>query len=73
MRPFHPLGYETCVHSRKRRSASWKVYESCPNPGRLWTGKGYELPYQTMCLNCPFYTQDGKAKNTLNEGGSHFG
>lgn len=54
MRPSHSNGYETCVHSRKRENASWKVYDSCPNPGRLWTGKGYELPYKTMCLNCPF-------------------
>ncbi len=60
MRPFHPNGYETCVHSRKRENASWKVRDSCPNPGRLWTGKGYELPYKTTCLNCPFYRQDFK-------------
>ena len=60
MRPFHPNGYETCVHSRKRENASWKVRDSCPNPGRLWTGKGYALPYKIMCLNCPFYRQDFK-------------
>ncbi len=55
MRPFHPNGYETCVHSRKRKNASWKVYSSCPNPMRLSFGKGVELPYRAVCLRCPFY------------------
>ncbi len=60
MRPFHPNGYETCVHSRKRKNASWKVYSSCPNPMRLSFGKGVELPYRAVCLRCPFYMQDNK-------------
>lgn len=61
MRPFHPNGYETCIHSRKRKNVPWKVCDSCSNPGRLWCAKGYELPYKTMCLNCPFYRLDNKA------------
>lgn len=60
MRPFHPNGYETCVHSRKRKTASWKVYSSGLNPMRLSFGKGFELPYRTICLRCPFYMQDNK-------------
>ena len=60
MRPFHPNGYESCVHSHKKKNAPWKVYDSCSNPGRLPRIKGYELPYQTMCMNCPFYSQDSK-------------
>lgn len=58
MRPFHAQGYGTCVHSRKRKNASWKVYDSCPNPNRLPSFKGYELPYRTLCLTCPFYKLD---------------
>lgn len=65
MGAFHPYGYETCVHSRKRKHAPWKVYSSCANSGRLMTGKGYELPYKTLCLNCPFYRQDGRAEKQL--------
>ena len=53
-------GYGTCIHSRKRRAAPWKVYESCPNPGRIPSLKGYELPYYTMCMNCRFYCKDSR-------------
>lgn len=60
MRPFHTNGYETCTHSRKGKNAPWKVYGSCPNPGRQPSFKGYELPYKSICLTCPYYRQDSK-------------
>ncbi len=60
MQPFHPCGYETCIHSRKRENAPWKVYDSCPNPGRILIGKRYELPYKSMCLDCSAYISDSK-------------
>ncbi len=61
MRPFYPNGYETCIHSRKRKNAAWKVHDSCPNPSRQPSFKGYQLPYKTICLTCPFYKPDSKA------------
>lgn len=52
--------YDTCVHSHKKKNASWKVYNSCQNPNRLFTGKGYELPYKAICMECPFYKNDSR-------------
>ncbi len=63
---YHFNGYKTCVHSRKRANAPWKVYDSCPNPGRLPSFKGYELPYPTMCMTCRFYFSDRQATTHSN-------
>ena len=43
-------GYETCVHSRKRKQAPWRVSSGCENRARLFTGKHYELPNSTICM-----------------------
>ena len=50
-------GYETCVHSRKRKKAPWRVSSGCENRARLFTGKHYELPNRTVCMTCPFYSE----------------
>lgn len=55
-------GYATCVHSKKRKCAPWKVLGSCESPNRLFTGKSYELPSYTECIHCPFYCEDIKRK-----------
>ena len=54
----NPYGYETCVHSRKRRQAPWRVDSGCENRARLFTGKHYELPNSSICCACPFYCKD---------------
>lgn len=51
-------GYETCVHSRKRKQAPWRVDSGCENRARLFTGKHYELPNSSTCMTCPFYCED---------------
>ena len=48
-------GYETCVHSRKRKQAPWRVTSGCDNRACLFTGRHYELPNTTACMTCPFY------------------
>lgn len=62
MRTFHANGYETCVHSRERKNAPWKVWDSCSSRDRLPSGNGYQLPYKNACLRCPFYCLDGTMK-----------
>lgn len=58
MKNRNPHGYETCVHSAKRRNAPWRVTSGCGNRARLFTGRHYELPNYTLCLTCPFYRRD---------------
>lgn len=55
-------GYETCVHSQKRKQAPWRVSSDCENRARLFTGKHYELPNRTVCMTCPFYRRDEEAQ-----------
>ncbi len=55
-------GYKTCVHSRKRKQAPWRVSSGCENRARLFTGKHYELPNSTVCMTCPFYCGSEEAK-----------
>ena len=54
----NPQGYETCVHSLKRKNAPWRVTSGCDNRGCLFTGRHYELPSYTVCMTCPFYCRD---------------
>lgn len=61
MRKQHYDGYQTCVHSSKRRNAPWRVTSGCGNRARLFTGRHYELPNYTLCLTCPFYRRDESA------------
>ena len=51
-------GYETCVHSRKRKQAPWRVDSGCDNRACLFTGRHYELPNHTVCITCPSYCED---------------
>lgn len=55
--------YETCVHSKKRKQADWKVFNNCPHPNRVFTGKGYALPNTSMCLRCRDYQRDDNLKD----------
>ena len=55
-------GYETCVHSRKRKQAPWRVTSGCENRACLFTGRHYELPNSTICMTCPFYCGDEEAQ-----------
>lgn len=57
-REYHPRGYETCVHSRKRQHASWRVFKTCCNP---LAQPDYHLPYPMVCVTCPFYRADQAA------------
>ena len=59
MKPNYSHTYETCVYSRKRNNAPWRVNSGCGNRARLFTGRHYELPNHTVCLTCPFYCQEG--------------
>ncbi len=47
--------YRTCIYSMKRENAPWRVTSGCGSQVRLFTGKHYELPNQTVCMTCPFY------------------
>lgn len=58
MRIRNLYGYTTCVHSRKRTQAPWRVNSGCENRARLFTGKHYELPNSSICCACPFYCED---------------
>ena len=58
MKKWNILGYQTCIHSMKRKQASWKVQDSCPNRARLFTGKHYALPNTSICMTCPYYCRD---------------
>ena len=51
-------GYETCVHSRKRKQAPGRVTSDCENRVCLFTGRHYELPNHTVCMTCRFYCKD---------------
>ena len=51
-------GYETCVHSRKRKQAPWRVSSGCDNRACVFTGRHHELPNYTVCMTCPFYSRD---------------
>ena len=58
MRKQHYDGYRTCVHSLKRKSAPWRVTSGCENLACLRIGRRCELPNQTVCVTCPFYSRD---------------
>lgn len=58
MKMRHYDGYETCIHSMKRKDAPWRVHSSCESPLKLFTGKHYELPYSTACVKCRFYRNE---------------
>ena len=51
-------GYETCVHSKKRKQAPWRVSSGCGNRACVFTGRHYELPSYTVCMTCVFYCKD---------------
>ena len=55
-------GYETCVHSWKRKQAPWRVSSGCDNRACVFTGRHYELPNSTVCMTCPFYRGDEEAQ-----------
>ena len=61
-------GYETCVHSRKRKQVPWRVDSGCGNRGCLFTGRHYELPNSTVCMTCPFYSEEKKDNGPPHEG-----
>lgn len=63
MRVRNVRGYETCVYSKKRRQAPWRVSCGCDNQACLFTGRHYELPNYTVCLTCPFYRRDRSIPN----------
>ena len=50
--------YRTCIHSMKRANTPWRVTSGCESRVRLFTGKHYELPNQTVCMACPFYCKN---------------
>ena len=56
MKPDYSRTYRTCVYSLKRENAPWRVTGGCGSRVRLFTGRHYELPNQTVCLTCPFYS-----------------
>lgn len=58
----HFNGYETCIYSKKRKQAPWRVDSGCWNRARLFTGRHYELPNTTVCMTCPFYCGSEEAK-----------
>lgn len=58
----NPQGYQTCLHSRKRKQAPWRVTRGCDNQARLFTGRHYELPNRTVCMTCSFYCKDEEAQ-----------
>lgn len=57
MKPNYSHTYQTCVYSKKRENAPWRVTSGCECQARLFTGKHYELPNQTVCSTCPFYSK----------------
>ena len=59
----HLYGYETCVYSKKRKQAPWRVSSGCQNDVRLFTGRHYELPNTSVCMTCPFYIKEEKKDN----------
>lgn len=62
MKRWNTKGYETCIHSMKRKNAPWRVRGGCESSLRLFTGKHYELPNRTVCMICPFYRGDEEAQ-----------
>lgn len=62
MRPHYDHTYRTCAHSLKRQNAPWRVTGGCGNRARLFTGRHYELPNNTVCMTCPFYCGDEEAQ-----------
>ncbi|WP_160572048.1 hypothetical protein [uncultured Oscillibacter sp.] len=64
----NPQGYQTCLHSRKRKQAPWRVSSGCENRARLFTGKHYELPNSTVCMTCPFYCKDKSSSSRGRDG-----
>lgn len=67
MKRHNPGGYETCIHSWKRRNGSWKVKESCLNVLRIFVGHGYVLPYKSACSACKYYCEDTREKGKKKE------
>ncbi len=61
-------GYQTCLHSRKRKQAPWRVDNGCDNRARLFTGRHYELPNSTICMTCPFYCKDKSSSSRGRDG-----
>ena len=58
MAKYHYDGYQTCVHSLKRKNAPWRVTSGCENRACLSIGRRYELPNDTLCVTCRFYCRD---------------
>lgn len=58
MKKWNVFGYETCVHSMKRKQASWRVHDTCPNPARLFAEYHYALPNKSVCTTCRYYCRD---------------
>lgn len=56
-------GYQTCVYSRKRKKAPWRVSSGCDNRARLFTGKHYELPNSSICMTCPFDRKEDRVSD----------
>ena len=51
-------GYETCIHSMKRKQAPRRVTSGCDNKNRIFTGLRYEIPAPSMCMTCRFYEKE---------------
>ena len=64
----NPQGYQTCLHSRKRKQAPWRVDSGCDNQACLFTGRHYELPNFTICMTCPFYCKDKSSSSRGRDG-----
>ena len=58
MRIRNLFGYQTCAYSMKRKQAPWRVSSGCDNRVRLFTGRHYELPNESVCMTCRCYRRD---------------
>lgn len=60
-------GYGSCVHSRKRKIAPWRVLPSCSNP---LVQPVCQLPYPLVCSTCTQYQEEeGKNESSPRKGG----
>lgn len=66
---WHILGYETCINSKKRKNAPWRVHDSCPNRARLFAEGHYALPNKSVCMTCPYYCQDRNVPSNEGQNG----
>ena len=72
IRRWNDSGYETCIHSKKRTQAPWRVSSKCGNRACLFTGQYYELPNHTICTTCPFYCKDANiSKSSAKKGAAN--